>query len=389
MKVVCVHSVFQSWRYNYYPRFSNALGGKVIVVHGPGVPRTKMMNAPDNGEVRRVELNQWVLFSSLTGRRAPLLYFPRLWATLNSLRPDVLLVEGGSNLLNSIATVLWGKVNRVPVVWWTLGELAGRKYTFVGKAMRWVVGAVERRCDAMLLYSSAALAYARRQGICQGRCFVAVNVVDTERIWSRRSEWAPIARDRRQQLFNGRRVLVASGALVEGKSMELLPEVLRRVRMQHGEVAMLIIGDGPLRGALEAEFTSVGLRDSVHFAGHQQRDQISEWMGCGDVGILPGLGGLAISEMMAHGLPVVCNGGDGTERDLIQEGVTGFNVGGKCGREAIDGIVSSILRTIACPERCKAMGEAAQNLVLSTYSGSSMVRAMVEAVRSVNERVNA
>ena len=52
-------------------------------------------------------------------------------------------------------------------------------------------------------------------------------------------------------------------------------------------------------------------------------DGISKYFLQSDVFVLPGLGGLAISDAMIHGLPVIAGKADGTEIDLVTN-ETGF-----------------------------------------------------------------
>ncbi|WP_222564873.1 glycosyltransferase [Novilysobacter antarcticus] len=298
---------------------------------------------------------------------------------MSEFDPDVLLVEGGSNLLNSLMVVAWAKIRRKPVVWWTLGELPGRRYTAVGRLMRKLIGIVERSCAALLLYSTQGLDYAVRIGVDRSRCFVAVNVIDT--LAAERS--AAEAVRRKSEVgpkFDacGHPTIVFVGALVPQKSLELLPSILSALRQKGNSSRLLIIGDGPLAALLEMQFASLGLSDSVIFAGEQRKD-LSDWLVCADVGLLPGLGGLAISELMAHGLPVICNGGDGTDVDLIQNGKTGYNVRGAANPVQE---MASYLHLLTSDLKCaQAMGVAARELVTREMSGEAMVQVMCDAVR--------
>ena len=62
------------------------------------------------------------------------------------------------------------------------------------------------------------------------------------------------------------------------------------------------------------------------FAG-EQIEQVSSYFLLGDIFVLPGLGGLGISEAMAHSLPVVVTKADGCELDLVESGRNGYIVG--------------------------------------------------------------
>ena len=61
------------------------------------------------------------------------------------------------------------------------------------------------------------------------------------------------------------------------------------------------------------------------FAG-QIVDGVGPYFDGADLLVLPGTGGLALNEAMAHGLPLVSGYGDGSADDLVQDGVNGFRL---------------------------------------------------------------
>lgn len=91
-------------------------------------------------------------------------------------------------------------------------------------------------------------------------------------------------------------------------------------------ICLVITGEGPLRGALEAEVVRCGIGDRVWLAG--ERADIPEVMRSLDIFALPSLGeGISntVLEAMASGLPVVATdvGGNG---ELVDQGRTGLLV---------------------------------------------------------------
>ena len=91
-------------------------------------------------------------------------------------------------------------------------------------------------------------------------------------------------------------------------------------------VQLLLVGDGELRGDLEAQTRSLGLSEIVTFAGH--RADIPEILATLDLFVLPSLweGMLnAVLEAMAAGLPVVATAVGGTA-EVVVDGVTGLLV---------------------------------------------------------------
>jgi sugar transferase (PEP-CTERM/EpsH1 system associated) len=82
--------------------------------------------------------------------------------------------------------------------------------------------------------------------------------------------------------------------------------MLERTPQLAAQVRLMIVGDGPLRAAVSAEVTRLGLDDKVWLAG--ERDDVAEAMRAMDVFALPSRAeGISntILEAMASGLPVV------------------------------------------------------------------------------------
>jgi glycosyltransferase involved in cell wall biosynthesis len=126
---------------------------------------------------------------------------------------------------------------------------------------------------------------------------------------------------RRERLLNGRDpsslVVIYVGRLANEKRIDLLMDVARMPG-----IALTIIGDGALRGELEAQFTGTG----THFMGYLFGEELAQAYASADVFIFPSPSetfGQVVQEAMASGLPaVVIN--QGGVIDLVQDGETGY-----------------------------------------------------------------
>jgi glycosyltransferase involved in cell wall biosynthesis len=101
------------------------------------------------------------------------------------------------------------------------------------------------------------------------------------------------------------RLIVAVGRLVGYKGFDILLQAMRSV-----DAHAIIIGDGPLRGKLEALATELGVTGNVSFVGSLPRDQVKEHFHAADVFAFPSVNnaeafGLSQVEAMAAGLPIV------------------------------------------------------------------------------------
>jgi glycosyltransferase involved in cell wall biosynthesis len=113
----------------------------------------------------------------------------------------------------------------------------------------------------------------------------------------------------RHGIASGRPVLLFVGRVAHEKNIGFLLEVLPHVLRERPEALLLIAGEGPARGRLEAEVRRRGLAGQVRFVGYLERGQpLADCYAAGDVFVFASrteTQGLVLLEAMALGLPVV------------------------------------------------------------------------------------
>jgi glycosyltransferase involved in cell wall biosynthesis len=122
------------------------------------------------------------------------------------------------------------------------------------------------------------------------------------------------------------RVVGTIGRLVPQKAIHVLLDATPALLRADPATRVLVVGDGPLRGALEAQASRLGIADAVTFAGYQE-DVVSAYAAM-DVFVLPSRDegfGLVFLEAMAVGVPVVGTRVIGSE-DAVDDGATGLLV---------------------------------------------------------------
>jgi phosphatidylinositol alpha-1,6-mannosyltransferase len=161
-----------------------------------------------------------------------------------------------------------------------------------------------------------------------------------------------------------RPVVVCVSRLVQRKGQDMLIRSLPAVRQAVPDAALLVVGDGPHRGALERLTRELGLRDAVVFTGAKPWAELPPYFAAGDVFAMPtrtrkagfeveGLG-IVYLEASATGLPVVA-GDSGGAPDAVQDGTTGYVVDGRS-TDAIAGRVSALLLDKDLADRMGAAG---------------------------------
>ena len=147
--------------------------------------------------------------------------------------------------------------------------------------------------------------------------------------------------------------------------------ILLRALLPGQAMRLVIVGDGPLRGQLEAQVAAAGIGEHVIFTG--ARSDIADQMRTFSVFALPSLAEgtpVTLLEAMACALPVVASAVGGVP-DLVQDGVTGALVPAR-DSQALAAALAGYAQDRALATRHGAAGRAR---IEQHYSVGAMVQA--------------
>lgn len=243
-----------------------------------------------------------------------------------------------------------------------------------------------RLADATLIYSTTGIKTQESFGIGRENIFVTYNSPDTEKLAEMRKKLS----DRGVGTSNTKRILHL-GRLVKWKRVDLLIEAVDRLSRKHDTIELCIIGTGPEDEYLRRLVAQKALEGKIRFLGaiYNPEDLAREIISSA-VYVLAGMGGLSINEAMSFGKPVVCSRCDGTEKDLVTEGETGFYF--KEG-DAVD-LAEKIDVLLSNPERAKIMGSNALSVIQEKINLQTVAQQYVNCFnhvmkkKSVNSQVN-
>ena len=180
-------------------------------------------------------------------------------------------------------------------------------------------------------------------------------------------------------------VIVCVSRLVARKGPRTLIKALPLIHERHLSARLLIVGDGPDRKKLANLATSLGLEQSVTFAGSVPWSEIPSYYARGEVFALPtrtrffgteteGLP-LVFVEAAAAGLPLV--GGDaGGVRDAVREGETGHLVKGG----NVEETAGAIVKLLDDPAAAREMGGRGRQMVLDEFTWDAIFVAFQKAI---------
>ncbi len=145
---------------------------------------------------------------------------------------------------------------------------------------------------------------------------------------------------------------------------------------------LLLVGDGPYRGALEEKVKQLGISDKVIFAGMAPPEHIADYYRLGDVFVSASQSetqGLTYLEAMACGLSLLCRRDDCLNA-LIGHGENGFMYSSA----AEFGTIASQLASSA--ELRERIASAAERTIKEHYSKEAFASKMIKVYEEVLER---
>jgi len=185
---------------------------------------------------------------------------------------------------------------------------------------RWRSRLLARRTSRLVAVSEAtARAMARYQGLERERLVVIPNSIAVP---TAVAEAGPV---RARHGISPRTTVIGSvGRLAWVKGYDRLLVAFRALSAELPDACLLLVGDGPERGALERLAASLGIRSRVIFAGFQP--DVGGYYAAMHLFVLPSRSeGVALSllEAMAAGVPAVATAVGGN-RELLADGVAGW-----------------------------------------------------------------
>lgn len=205
---------------------------------------------------------------------------------------------------DGFAAVLFARVLGIPVFCSARGTDINvyPSFRLIRPLIRWSL----RRATGIIAVSSALKTAIVELGISEEKVRVIGNGVDISR-------FRPLDREvARQQLGlpADAPLLVAVGSLNEHKGHSSLISAFSNLSSRHPNLRLSILGEGPLRNALEAQVEALGLHGRITLPGSVNNDQLAAWYSAADVSCLPSLREgwpNVLMESLACGTPVVAS----------------------------------------------------------------------------------
>src|SRR5919197_586490 len=201
----------------------------------------------------------------------------------------------------------------------------------------------------------------------------------------------PSERIRERHDLAGRPLVVCVSRLVPRKGHDVLIRALPEIRRRVPDAALLLVGEGSYRPALEA-MAARSSPGSVVFAGAASEQDLPSYYRAGDVFAMPcrtRLGGLEVEgwgnvfiEAAACGRPVVV-GDSGGARESVVDGETGLLVDGS----DVGAVAEAVASLLEDPGRAEAMGSAGRARVERDHAWPAIAERLARWLRAAVDGV--
>jgi glycosyltransferase involved in cell wall biosynthesis len=289
---------------------------------------------------------------------------PGLLAWLEAQDPDMLIVEANPRYPTTHRAISWMHGRKRKVLGWGLGApplsgfLAGWRHHNRLKLLS--------KLDGIIAYSQRGAQEYQALGLPASQVFVAPNAATF------RPQQPP---PHRPGVFTGRPKVLFVGRLQARKRVALLLEACSRLP-EEDQPDLWIVGEGPA----SPHFKEVAERlyPRATFTGELHGEALEPYLARADLFVLPGTGGLAVQQAMAHGLPVIVAQGDGTQDDLVRA-----ENGWRVPPGDVNELHHALESALSDPQRLRRMGDASYRIVAHEINLEAMLAAFVQAASAV------
>ena len=286
---------------------------------------------------------------------------------LEEWQPDILVVEANPRYLMTGSAIRWMHRRGRKVIGWGLGapQISGPLPGIRNRQRLHLL----RQLDAIIAYSQLGQGQYRAVGMPVECVYVASNSVAPTP-----SHPPPERPDR----FDGQPSILFVGRLQRRKRVDLLIQACSFLRGSL-KPKLVIVGEGPAQEELRQVAKTA--YPETQFSGAKYGPELEPYFAQADLFVLPGTGGLAIQQAMAHGLPVVAAQGDGTQDDLVRP-----ENGWQMPPDDLQALINRLQLALEDPARLRKMGHESYRIVAEEINVEKMAEVFIQAINEVSHR---
>jgi glycosyltransferase involved in cell wall biosynthesis len=333
----------------------------VRAFHNEGFGRVLAWDVPLLEGYRHRFLPAWGRRDRVSGWR-PLTH--GIGRIIDEERFEALWVHSYARAAN-LGAMLAARRRRIPVLLREeMSGISAQRSALKRGVKRIAMAGLDRLVAGYLAIGSANRDYYLAHGIADGRIFPMPYAVDNERFYNAAEEARPQRPRLKAELGipAERPIALTAARLVADKAhADLIAAWRLFIERLPGERRpfLIIVGDGPLRGALESAAAGI---DTVRFAGFRNQTELPAFYAVADLFVLPSRRepwGLVVNEAMNAGCAILASDRVGAARDLVRDGMNGavFPAG------SVPALARALEALFADPARLAEMGRQSLSII--------------------------
>ena len=301
---------------------------------------------------------------------------PSILKEIIKTKPNVIVIGGYIDPTMWLAFAV-AKLLKIPIVYWTEG--IKEPWSILGMITRPLRMLFVKKSNAVVVPGNLSKGYVISLGANAEKVFIAPNAIDNKLFIKTSQKYQSLKEDLKTRLgLKGKVVILYVGRLVREKGIEYLLRAYGKLEQEHNDIALVLVGSGPLESYLKGLANSLHLNFKIIRA--RALEELIKIYSFADIFVLPTLfdvWGFVINEAMACGLPVIGTRASQAAIEMIRIGENGYIV-----KEADSQELYTVLKYLICnPNLRKKLGEKAKETVEHEFDVSRMVEGFLSAIR--------
>ena len=293
-------------------------------------------------------------------------------------KPDVMVISGYTDPTIWFAFAI-AKLLKIPIIHWTEG--IKEPQSVLGIITRPLRMLSVKKAGAVIVPGRPSKRYVISLGVDAEKVFIAPNAIDNKLFIELSHKYQSCKHKLKSQFrLKGKVTILYVGQLIKRKGVEHLLRVYAKLEQEHDNLALIILGSGPLERYLKNISCSLKLKDVRFIPSGIKLEELIKFYCLADVFVLPTLEdvwGFVINEAMACGLPVISTYASQAATEMIRSGENGYIV------EAADsGQLYAVLKSLIQNSVLRReMGERSREIIIQEFDVSVMVKGFLSAIK--------
>lgn len=305
-----------------------------------------------------------------------LAYSENLLKKLIDFDPDIITMYGNAGSIVNWKIANWAKKNGKKVILWVCSWDSGRSKNLFKCVKRMLTKYYYSKADFFICYSSHAELFLTKLGFPRKMIDIAYNGLDIDDVINNKETIILNGVKLREEnnIQNKEKLFLYVGGLIKDKKIIELIEAFKTLNPKYKNTKLWIIGDGPLRCQVEDIVKDCA---NIKYWGRITHG-VDNYFAASDWFILPGCGGLALNQAMLLGKPCICDNADGTEMDLIFDGISGY----RFDSEKFNGLEEIMEKAINTDcSKYSLMSDVSQKLIENRSNVNTMIEVYLKSIR--------